>query len=175
MMNDSLRRMVEPLQRKLRMLAGRAVIRLMSDAVTAQVEGLADEVRDGAEVFQQYGFRSMPLPGAEGVMLSLGGSRDHTVMLCVDDRRNHATVLASGECVMEDHLGKAVHFKLDGSIEVTAASKVRIAAPLLEATGDIRDLSDGAGITMAQMRDIFNSHTHPDPHGGATGTPPQEM
>lgn len=174
-MNDSLRRMVEPLQRKLRMLAGRAVIRLMSDAVTAQVEGLADEVRDGAEVFQQYGFRSMPLPGAEGIMLSLGGSRDHTVVLCVDDRRYHATVLASGECVMEDHLGKAVHFKLDGSIEVTAATKVRVDAPLLESTGDIRDLCDGAGITMAQMRATFNSHTHPDPHGGATGKPQQEM
>lgn len=174
-MSDSLRRMVEPLQRKLRMLAGRAVIRLMSDAVTAQVEGLADEVRDGAEVFQQYGFRSMPLPGAEGVMLSLGGSRDHTVVLCVDDRRYHATVLASGECVMEDHLGKAVHFKLDGSIEVTAATKVRFDAPLVESNGDIRDHCDGTGITMAQMRAIFNGHSHPDSHGGNTGKPLQEM
>ncbi|MGV8870619.1 MAG: phage baseplate assembly protein V [Janthinobacterium svalbardensis] len=174
-MSDSLRRMVEPLQRKLRMLAGRAVIRLMSDAVTAQVEGLADEVRDGAEVFQQYGFRSMPLPGAEGVMLSLGGSRDHTVVLCVNDRRYHATVLASGECVMEDHLGKAVHFKLDGSIEVTAATKVRFDAPLVESNGDIRDHCDGTGITMAQMRSIFNEHSHPDSHGGNTGKPLQEM
>lgn len=174
-MNDSLRRMVEPLQRKLRMLAGRAVIRLMSDAVTAQVEGLADEVRDAAEVFQQYGFRSMPLPGAEGILLSLGGNRDHTVMVCVGDRRYNTTVLASGECVMEDHLGKAVHFKLDGSIEVTAATKVRVFAPLLEANGDIRDLCDSTGITMAQMRAIFNGHTHPDAHGGVIGKPKQEM
>lgn len=174
-MSDSLRRMMEPLQRKLRMLVGRAVIRLMSDAVTAQVEGLADEVRDAAEVFQQYGFRSMPLPGAEGILLSLGGNRDHTVMVCVGDRRYNATVLASGECVMEDHMGKAVHFKLDGSIEVTATTKVRVLAPLVESTGDIRDLCDGDGITMAQMRAIFNGHTHPDAHGGVTGKPQKEM
>lgn len=170
-----MQRLLAPINRKLRMLAGRAVIRLMSDAVTAQVEGLADEVRDAAEIFQQYGFRSMPLPGAEGVMLSLGGSRDHTVIICAGDRRYNTTVLASGECVVEDYLGKRIHFKLDGSIDVVAPTKVRVEAPLIECTGDIRDLCDGDGITMAQMRDIFNSHVHPDAHGGNTGTPTETM
>ena len=172
---DSLRRAIEPLQRRLRMLMGRAVIRLMSDAVTAQVEGLADEVRDAAELFQQYGFRSMPLPGAEGIVLSLGGNRDHTVVICAGDRRYQATVLASGEVVVEDHLGKFVHFKADGSIEVKAETKVRVDAPLLECTGQVKDLCDGAGVTMAQMREIFNAHTHTDPQGGSVGTPSQEM
>lgn len=174
-MTDALQRLLAPINRKLRMLAGRAVIRLMSDAVSAQVEGLADEVRDAAELFQQYGFRSMPLPGAEGVMLSLGGSRDHTVIICAGDRRYNTTVLESGECVMEDHLGKRIHFKLDGSIDVVAQNKVRINAPLVESTGDILDQCDGAGRTMAEMREIFNSHVHPDAHGGTTGTPTESM
>lgn len=174
-MMDQIRRQIEPLQRRLRMMAGRAVIRLMSDAVTAQVEGLADEVRDAAEVFQQYGFRSMPLPGAEGIMLSLGGSRDHTVVICVGDRRYQTTVLASGEAVMEDHLGKFIHFKADGSIAVKADSVLHADVPLLECTGQIKDLCDGAGMTMAEMRAIFNAHTHSDPQGGSVGTPSAEM
>lgn len=174
-MSDALQRLLAPINRKLRMLAGRAVIRLMSDAVSAQVEGFADEVRDGAELFQQYGFRSMPLPGAEGVMLSLGGSRDHTVIICAGDRRYNTTVLESGECVMEDHLGKRIHFKLDGSIDVVAPTKVRIEAPMLECNGHILDLCDGAGISMAAMREIFNKHVHPDAHGGNTGKPAEPM
>lgn len=174
-MIDAVRRAVEPLQRKLRMLAGRAVIRLMSDAVTAQVEGLADEVRDAAEVFQQYGFRSMPLPGAEGVMLSLGGNRDHTVMICVGDRRYLTTVLANGEVALEDYLGKFVHLKADGSIEVKADTKVRINAALLECTGQIRDLCDGAGKTMEEMRTIYNGHAHGDPQGGQVSPTTEKM
>lgn len=172
-MDALIRRALEPLQRKLRLMAGRAVIQLMSDAVTAQVEGLADEVRDGAEVFQQYGFRSMPLPGAEGVMLSLGGNRDHTVVICVGDRRYQTTVLASGEAVMEDHLGKSIYLKADGSIEVKAATKVRIDAPMLECTGQIKDYCDGAGKTMDAMRAVYNGHTHK--LGEASQPPAQEM
>jgi phage baseplate assembly protein V len=174
-MMDTLRRAMEPMHRKLRMIAGRAVIRLMSDAVTAQVEGLADEVRDAAEVFQQYGFRSLPLPGAEGILLSLGGNRDHTVLICVGDRRYQATVLASGEMVVEDHLGKHIHLKADGSIAIKADTEVRIDAPLLLCTGQVKDLCDGAGVTMADMRAAFNSHTHSDPQGGSVGSPSVEM
>lgn len=176
-MMEQLRRVVDPLQRKLRMLAGRAVIRLMSDAVTAQVEGLADEVRDAAEVFQQYGHRSMPLAGAEGIVLALGGNRDHTVVICVGDRRYHIVALADGEVVMEDYLGKFVHLKADGSILVKADTKVRIDAPLLECTGEIRDLCDGGGYTMSAMRAKHNAHTHPEnniPHQ-STNPPDQQF
>lgn len=168
---DDIRRALEPLHRKLRMLAGRAVIRLMSDAVTAQVEGLADEVRDATEVFQQYGFRSMPLAGAEGILLSLGGNRDHTVVICVGDRRYQTTVLADGEVVLEDHLGKFIHLKADGSILVKAATKVRVDAPMLECTGAIKDFCDADGKTMDSMRATFDAHTH---KLGNAGQPPVE-
>lgn len=171
---EQLRRAIEPLQRKLRMMAGRAVLSLMSDAFTAQVKALEGEVRDGAEVFQQYGFRSQPLAGAEGVLLSLAGSRDHTVILCLDDRR-YTVMLAAGECAMYDHLGKYIILKDDGSIEFKADTKVRMDVPLLEVTGEVRDLCDSGGKTMSSMRTVYNGHSHSDPQGGSVGTPSAGM
>lgn len=97
---DNLRRALEPLQRKLRMMAGRAVLSLMQDAVSVQIKALDGEDRDGAELFQQYGFRSRPLKGAEGVLLSIGGNRDHTVVICMDDRRYQLDLLQDGEAAM---------------------------------------------------------------------------
>ena len=171
---EQLRRALEPLQRKLRMMAGRAVLSLMSDAFTAQIKALEGEVRDGAEVFQQYGFRSQPLAGAEGILLSLAGNRDHTVILCLDDRR-YTVTLAGGECAMYDHLGKYIVLKVDGSIVVKADTKVRMDVPLLEVTGQIKDMCDGAGVTMDSMRATYNGHSHSDPQGGSVGIPSAEM
>ena len=160
-----LMRMIERLQRKIRLIASRAVLSLLKDEFTGQIKGLDGEVRDGAEVFQQYGFRSKPLAGAEGVLLSLGGNRDHTVVLCVDDRR-YLVELVGGECAMYDDLGKYVALKRDGSILVKAATKVRMEVPLLEVTGEVRDLCDSSGMTMSAMRDVYNDHDHADAHGG---------
>lgn len=137
-----LRRALEPMQRKLRMLAGRAVLSLMSDAVTAQIKALDGEVRDGAELFQQYGFRSRPLKGAEGVLLSLGGNRDHTVVVCVDDRRYQLDLLKDGEVAMYTDEGDYLVFKRGRVAElntqtfvVKASDGVRFETPLVKVVG----------------------------------------
>jgi phage baseplate assembly protein V len=161
-------------QRKIRMLAGRAVLSLMSDAFTAQMKGLDGEVRDDAEVFQQYGFRSQPQPGAEGILLALGGNRDHTVILCLDDRR-YTITLSGGECAMYDDLGKYIVLKRDGSILVKAQTKVRMEVPRLEVTGEIIDRCDSGGFSMSDMRGKHNGHDHKENNitGGNTGKPNQ--
>lgn len=171
-----LMRALEPLQRKLRMIAGRAVLSLMSDAFTCQVKGFADEVRDEAEVFQQYGFRSRPLAGAEGILLALAGNRDHTVILCLDDRR-YTVTLKDGECAMFDHLGKYIILKDDGSIALKADTKVRMEVPLLEVTGEIKDKCDSGGFAMSVMRAKHDGHTHPENNapGGSTNAPNQKF
>lgn len=169
-----LRRALEPLQRKLRMMAGRAVLSLMQDAVIVQVKALDGEPLDNAELFQQYGFRSRPLQGAEGVLLALGGNRDHTIVVCMDDRRYQLDLLANGEAAIYDDLGKYVHLKRDGSIVVKAATKVRMEVPLLEVTGEIKDNCDTDGYTMADMRAMHNDHDHTEHDvGGPTSKPNQ--
>jgi hypothetical protein len=50
---------------------------------------------------------------------------------------------------------------------------VRIDAPLLECTGQIKDLCDSSGATMESMRTTYNGHTHKLANAGQP--PAQEM
>lgn len=186
-MTRELSRLVAPLARRIRLMAARAVITLIDDAAklqSAQVKLLADEVRDRVERFQQYGFTAVPLPGAEGVYLSLGGTRDHGVLICVDDRRYRPKGLQGGEAAMYNHLGDIIHIKADRSIGIIAATKITITTPLVEFSGNLQvagsivaqgDISDQGNKSMAGMRATFNGHTHPGDSGGTTGAPNQGM
>jgi phage baseplate assembly protein V len=171
-MEELLRRALEPIRNKIRLMAGRAVLSLLKDAVTVQVELLKDEPRD-AELFQQYGFRSRPLPGAEGIQLSANGNRDHTLIFCMDDRRYQIDLLADGECAVYDYLGKYIHLKADGSIVAKVATKLRVEGGDFECTGEIKDKCDAGGYTMSAMRTKHNGHKHIENNvvGGPTAVP----
>lgn len=173
------------LARTIRLLASRAVVALTDDAgglQRAQVQLLADEVLDRVERFQQYGVTSVPLKGAEGIVLALGGARDHAVLIAVDDRRYRPRDLAPGESALYDDLGQMVHLTRDGivirgagkPVIITDTTKLRVEADI-EATGQITDQVGGSGGSMQAMRDTYNGHTHPGDSGGATGTPNQGM
>lgn len=97
---------VAPLRRRVLLMVGRAVLALVDDSrklQIVQVQGLARETLDGAERVQQYGFSSHPHPGAECVVLAVGGARQHPLVIAVDDRRYRVTGLARGEtCLYTD-------------------------------------------------------------------------
>jgi phage baseplate assembly protein V len=169
-MSRDLFKALAPLARRIRLTACRAVLGTANDAgklQTAQVELLAGETRDGVERFQNFGFTSVPPAGAEGVYLSLNGSRDQGVLIVVDDRRSRKSGLKAGEAAMHNAEGTAViHVLADGSIEVTASTTVTVTAPTvrvvgnLEVTGNIvaaGTVADGVG-AMATMREAYNSH-----------------
>ena len=66
------------------------------------MEALEGEVIDRAEKFGMYGITSHPLPGADALVLAVGGVRQHPIIL-VDDRRHRVRELAEGEvCVYTD-------------------------------------------------------------------------
>lgn len=192
-MSRELIKALGPLARRIRLTASRAVLGTADDAgklQTAQVQLLAGEVKDGVERLQNFGFTSVPPAGAEGVFLSLNGSRDQGVLIVVDDRRSRKGGLASGEAAMHNAAGTAViHVRADGTIEVTAATQVTVTAPLVRVVGDLEvtgnvqvagniaaagSVADGTG-TMAGMRSTFNGHDHNDPQGGRVDPPNQEM
>lgn len=172
-------RAVAPMKAKLGLMVGRAVLLLVNDQLKLQglqISLLADEVREDVERFQNYGFTSHPLPGAEAVAVAVGGSRDHLVVLAVDDRRYRVKGLQAGEVAIYTDEGDKVVLRRGGLIEVTAATKVRLVAPLVEATGDMQvtgSITSGANITatgnvgdqggaktMAGMRTVYNAHQH---------------
>ena len=110
-------KMTAPLRRRVMLMIGRAVLQAVnggSKCQTVQITALSGEVLDGVERPTQYGFTSHPHPGAEVVLLAVGGNRDHGVAICVGDRRYRLTGLAAGEVALHDDLDQVVHLKRNG-------------------------------------------------------------
>ena len=155
----------------LRLTISRAVVRLVADdkrLQELQVSLLADEARAIVERFQQYGFTSVPLEGAEAIAVAVGGVRGHMVVLAVDDRRYRPRDLQPGETCQYNQHGDRVHVRADGTIEVVARTKVYVDAPETECTGNLHvgghitcdgNVSDLLG-SMQEMRGFYNSHVH---------------
>ena len=84
---------------------------------TAQATLLEDEIRDGLERVQNYGFTSHPLGGAEAVVAFMGGNRDHGIILTVDDRRYRLS-LEAGEVAIYTDEEDYIKLKRNNNIEV---------------------------------------------------------
>lgn len=171
-------RMMAPLARAVGNMLARGTLVLAEAATkmqTLQVRILDGEAKDGVEHFEPYGYTSRPHPGAEALLQFFGGDRSHGVAFIVADRRYRLVGLESGEVALHDDLGSKIVLKRGNVIEVTAATKVRMVTPLLEVTGEIKDRCDSDGMTMEDMRNTYNGHTHPGDSGGTTGTPNQGM
>lgn len=124
-----------------------------------QMRLTADEVKDGMEHFEPYGFTSNPQPGAEGLAAFINGDRSHGVVICVADRRFRLQGLQSGEVALYTDEGDFLHFKRGRVIEVQTATfrvkadtAVEFDTPLISTTGRI--VSDGdqiaAGVSTSQ-------------------------
>lgn len=164
---------------------GRAVLNAVYDdgkVQLVQASMLEGEVRDKMERMTEYGFTSVPLPGAQAVAVFVGGERGHGVVVATGDSRYRMKALQSGEVAIYDDQGQSVHLTRAGivvkgagkPITFTNAPKARFEMNI-EATGEIKDRCDSSGKTMAQMRQTYNTHTHPGDSGGTTGTPNQGM
>lgn len=175
-------KLLAPLQRRVMLLVGRAVIRAIDDGTalqTLQAELLRGEVRGRLERFGSLGLTAVPLPGAEGVVLFLGGNRDHGVVVSVEDRRSRPKGLGAGETAVYHAGGNGTTITLlnDGSIELRPSSGLtRLVGDLavdgsVAATGEVLDHERTDGLSMAEMRLRYNVHTHPDPQGGSTAPP----
>lgn len=92
--------LTRPIRRRVMLMVGRAVLALVDDdpkLQVIQIRGLARETLDRVERFQEYGFTSVPLEGAEAVIVCPGGVRQHPLAIAVDDRRYRPTRLKPGE------------------------------------------------------------------------------
>jgi phage baseplate assembly protein V len=122
-MLDMMQRVVAPMQRLIANLVSRAVIARVDDAGGAQlmqVTVLADETRDACERLQGYGVTSVPLAGAEALVISVGGRRDHMHVIAVNDERYRKAGLQPGEVAVYSHTGAYILLRANGTIEINA-------------------------------------------------------
>lgn len=184
-MIDAINKLIEGLRARVQLMVGRAILTAINDATrvqTVQAQLLDEETHDEVERIQHYGYTSVPLPGAEGVLVFVGGNRDHGLVIATDDRRYRKASLQPGEVALYTDLGQSVHLTRDGLvIDGAGLPMTVINTPLtriesdLEVTGQVKDLCDSTGTTMSSMRATYNGHTHSDPQGGAVGTPTPSM
>ncbi len=155
-MSRVLNRLLDPLRRRLRLLAVRAVLMLADDSTKVQhvqAEALKGETMSQRERFQHYGFTSVPLEGAEMIGVAIGGVRGHTVWIADDDGRYRKKDLQPGDVALYTSQGvfiwlkdaaKAVqvHAGMEVDVDapnvtVTAATKVKLDTPNVEITGNL--------------------------------------
>lgn len=189
-MSNPLQRQIRSLANRVRLGVGRGIIRLVSDAAglqTAQVSLMANETRSNVERMQEYGFTSVPHPGAEAAVVFIGGERGHGLIIAVDDRRYRLKGLEGGEVAIYTDEGDSIILRRGNQIDVQtltlnidAAIGVNIETQELYVTGDVRvegeiiDNFSGDGQSMGDMRAMFNRHTHAET-GSQTAIPTQQM
>lgn len=115
----AIRRLTDPLRRQLADLVTRAVVSRVTEGKGMQLlqVKLLEEAHDGAEHFQPYGFTAVPLAGAEAVMLSAGGFRNHLLIVAVSDRRYRKKDLQPGESALYNNAGAYWWLKTGDVIE----------------------------------------------------------
>jgi phage baseplate assembly protein V len=190
---QAIKTLLNPLKDRVMLGIARAVLKSVDDEKKLQrmqIEVLKGEVRDSVERFQEYGFTSNALAGAEVVVAFPAGDRAHGLIIAVDDRRYRLKALQNGEVALYTDEGDKVHLKRGRQIEVVAGTKVTIDTPQTRITGNVQidgqlhvdgdiasdqEVSDEDG-TMGEMRQVYNGHRHPEnDNGGPTSPPNQQM
>jgi phage baseplate assembly protein V len=153
-------RLLGPIWRRIRLIISRGVLKLVDDSLKLQgVQlGLLGDEPAWAERFQEYGFTSHPLKGAEAVVGAVGGARSHLVALAVDDRRYRVKDLQAGEvCLYTDEgdeirfkRGKIISVKAGSEVNVTAGDKATVTAPEIVATASTSIKLDTPIVTATQ-------------------------
>lgn len=146
-------RALRPLKTRVANILSRFVVQRVDDSPKMQLlqlGALADETREDVERFQNYGFTGVPLEGAEGVVLFVGGKREHGLAVAVDDRRYRIKNLNPGEVAVYTDQGDKIVIERGGTIRVTGATKVVVDAPLVELAGNTESAVKGTTYRSAE-------------------------
>ncbi len=174
--------MLDPLRRRISMMASRGVVRTVSDNKSRQqlqAEILEGELREDVERAQNYGLAAHPHPGSDAIILCLGGSREQTVAIVVDDRR-YKLNLQAGEVALYDDLGNKVQLLRD-MVRVDAVQHLEATAPTTRIVSDVTidgtltvngDVATSGALTN-NGKDVGSSHKHLNSGGPSLGGPPQ--
>jgi phage gp45-like len=160
---DQIQRYLRPAMTRVANTVARGVIQLVNDETRLQLvqAGILDgEDIDGAEHHQAYGFASVPLAGAEAVIVFPSGDRGHPLVVNVSDRRHRPRSGEPGEVVVYNNTGASIRITKDGDIAARAAP------------GRALLIDDGSGaLEPVVKRSEFLSHGHPVPSFGTTAGP----
>lgn len=141
--------MLRPLAVRVANGVARAVVQLVNDGTKlqlVQLGALPGETLDRAEHHQPFGFSSVPLAGAEAVVVFPGGDRGHPLVVVVSDRRHRPTDGEPGQITLYNQATPRVILLPDGHVEIRSKDGTATKLPTLA--------------DYEALRAAFNSHTH---------------
>ena len=152
---------LRPLRKQLRLQVSRVTLNRTDEKglLVNQVEALEGETLENVERLENYGLAGRPPAGSEGVMLAVGGSRDHPVLAGLE-HRGHRPELAEGEVKLYAIFKQFIHLDKDGNIVFKAPKGFIFEGEAFKATvsqgfdlqgGDFKAAMSG-GIAMSGER-----------------------
>jgi phage baseplate assembly protein V len=147
-----LKQLLRPLATRIANSIARSVVQLVDDEKKLQLVQLG--VLDGEDVpegehHQPYGFSSVPLAGAEAVVVFPNGDRSHPLVITASDRRHRPTGGEPGQVTMYHHGGAKVTMLANGNITVRPGPGGQVL------------VDDGSGAEPLVKRSEFLTHGHP--------------
>ncbi|ASW00516.1 hypothetical protein CJU94_19450 [Paraburkholderia aromaticivorans] len=183
---------IERLFMRLRGLFGRGRVTYVDDSgpiqkMQVRANGLVTS--DNRFRFADFGFTSYPPYGSDVAYGAIAGDPGNVAVIATNHQQSRPTGLSAGESMLYSQDGKYVYmtasggivveakgqdvvvndarnvtWNLSGKLKIVAPGGVEIDTPEITTPGDIIDNSATNLHTMAQMRSIYNSHTHPVPN-----------
>ncbi|MGY3873506.1 phage baseplate assembly protein V [Aeromonas dhakensis] len=175
-------KLLAPLQRRLRLIADRAIVTLVNDALQRQglqLKVLADETADDIERFQNYGHTSVPPVGSEAIVLGVGGARAGLVAIAVEDKSVRPKDLEEGDSCLYHLKGHRIVLGKDETATITAKTVITEASEKTVTMSPDNEIQGALHVTLNISTDAdviingksFLDHKHDLPGGGQTSPP----
>lgn len=175
-------KLLAPLQRRLRLIADRAIVTLVNDALqrqNLQLKVLADEGADDVERFQNYGHTSVPPAGSEAIVLGVGGARAGLVAIAVEHKGFRPKDLEAGDSCLYHLEGHNLKLGKDGLAALSAKSVITAAEEQTLTISPENEILGALHVTLNITTDAdviingksFLEHTHKLPGGGESDPP----
>lgn len=142
-MSAVIRKFLAPLERRILASVRIGVAKLIFDdegLQQLQTTALKADVKGRINRYQNYGLTSVPLPGAQPLLLAVGGAGNHTVAVAIDDARYRPQSLQPGEVCLYTDEGDRVLFRRGRIIEVVAGDAVTVTAPEIRVYASVKVL-----------------------------------
>lgn len=118
MSRDMIQRAIDKAMGRVR-TAFRAVLTAIDSTTPIQLvqaDGLAGEQLQDNELVQHYGFTSVPLAGAQMIVLPIGGKTAHGIIIATEHIASRLKALKNGEVAIYDDLGQSVYLTREGIV-----------------------------------------------------------
>lgn len=127
-MISTIKAITEPLARRISLVVSKCILNIIDDSSqtqSAQSEFFPDEIYDDTEVWQHFGFSSVPPKGSEGIAVFPAGERTNPLVIATECKGKRFKNLKEGDSVIYSSAGNFIKINSDKSIEINS-SKVKI-------------------------------------------------